>query len=273
MKTMNTRLAVAALFAIPIGWATPALGSGIESVETNRDSVTVGRERAPRVPVTSGRESDPGYVNCVREDLILSAFMKGFDEWTGNTTDTTTTSAVAWQTCTRVSDNQQVGWVTGLDMATEEVDPITMLLEQAQATISIPLPDLGTAPPLGGTQLVGLPIWFWSDTHYPTSVTASIPGLSATLTATPGPLHIDLGDGTSITCPDGGTRYQRAVSHRDQRSTCSRPYDRHGRHRVVATVVWTLDWVATNGQAGSLPPVTRAATVDLDVQQAQAVTD
>jgi hypothetical protein len=38
------------------------------------------------------------------------------------------------------------------------------------------------------------------------------------------------------------------------------------------TVVWALAWTATNGQAGTLPPVTRTTALDLDVQQAQAVT-
>ena len=250
----------------------PSVGAG-GWAHSERDTVTVGREQARRVAVTSGYESDPAYVDCVLQDLFLVTFATGFDKWTGTTTDTSTTSSLAWQTCTRVTDSQQVGWLTGLDLGVEEVDPLTMLVEQARSTIVIPLPDLATAPPLGGTQLVGLPIWFWSDNHHPTSVTASIPGLSATLTATPGDLRIDLGDGTRFTCPGGGTRYDPDRSHREQRSTCARPYDRHGTHRVQATVVWTLTWVATNGQAGTLPAVTRTTTADVDVQQAQAVTD
>lgn len=258
------------IFVTVLLGASPALG---DSVIAERDSVIVGREQVRPVAVTSGYESDPAYADCVLQDLFLVAFATGFDRWTGTTTDTTTTSSLAWQTCTRLADSQQVGWLVGLDLTVAEVDPLTMLVEQARATIAIPLPDLATAPPLGGTQLVGLPIWFWSDTHYPTSVTASIPGLSATLAATPGDLRIDLGDGTTFTCPGGGTRYDPDVSHRDQHSTCARPYGRHGTYRVQASVVWTLTWVATNGAAGTLPPVTRTAGVDLDVQQAQAVTD
>jgi hypothetical protein len=252
---------------------TPGTAAADIVTDNQRDTVTVGRAEVRTAVATTGHESDPAYTDCVLEDLFLASFVTGFDRWTGTTTDTTTTSSVAWQSCTRVADSQQVGWLVGLDLTVAEVDPLTLLLEQARATIAIPLPDLATAPPVGGTQLVGLPIWFWSNTHFPTSVTATIPGLSATLTATPGALRVDLGDGTSLTCADGGTRYDPARSHRDQQTTCARPYDRHGPFRVTATVVWTLTWVATNGAAGTLPPVTRTATVDLDVQQAQAVTD
>lgn len=152
-------------------------------------------------------------------------------------------------------------------------DPLVTLLEQAAATISIPLPSIATTPPRGGIQLVGLPVWFWSTNHQPTSATASITDLSATITAVPGPLVVDMGDGTTLVCPGGGTPYNPALPSSSQASDCSAPYDRHATYTVTASVTWALSWTATNGQSGTLPSVTRSTSFALAVQQAQGVTD
>lgn len=207
--------------------------------------------------------------------LVLSTFMKGFDKWAGSEHDISTTASIAWQTCIRVADGTEVSWITGLPgVPGEEMGVLELLIRQARSTIRIDLPDVDTSPPPGGLQLVGVPVWFWLDNHYPVSTTASIPTLSATLTATPGDVQIDLGDGeTRFTCAGGGVRYDRERSHRDQQTDCAAPYLRHGTFPVTATVVWSLAWTASNGQSGTLPPVTRSTTFDLTVRQAQAVTD
>lgn len=213
------------------------------------------------------------YRDCVDEILVLTSFMKGFDRWTGNHTDVTTNSSVAWRTCFRTDSGAEVAWPTGLFGApAAELDPTAALVEQARATIVIDVPDVELSPPHGGIQLVGVPIWVWSNNHQPVSVTASIPTLSATLTATPGDISVDLGDGARFTCDGGGVRYRRDVPHEAQETDCAEAYERHGARTLTVTVVWSLAWTATNGQAGTLPAVTRTTALDLDVQQAQAVT-
>lgn len=241
-------------------------------VATGPDSVTV--RDFSHATGTSGStdRSTPVYRDCVDTNLILSGIMSGFDAWTGNSTDITTTSSVAWRTCYRIDSGQEVGWATGIPGATADEDPTAALVDQARATIVIDVPDVELSPPHGGIQLVGVPVWVWSNNHQPVSVTASIPTLSATLTATPGDIQVDLGDGTRFTCRGGGVPYDPGVSHRGQSTDCSEAYERHGPHTITVTVVWSLTWTATNGQAGTLPAVTRTTALDLDVQQAQAVT-
>lgn len=239
-----------------------------------KDTVTVGRvdQRRPAA-VSSSWEADPVYKDCQTKPLSLTPV--------AHTTNVLATFFLpplapvdsVWQSCIRIADNQRVTWMVDPATGVQEVDPLTMMIDMARATIVIPLPAIATSPPLGGTQLVGLPLWFWSQSHFPVSVTATIPGLSATLTATPGPLHIDMGDGTSFTCSGGGTPYDPNRSYRDQSTDCAGTYDRHGPYTATATVVWALSWVATNGQSGTLPSVTRQASVDLNIRQAQAVTD
>lgn len=181
------------------------------------------------------------------------------------------------KTVPAVGFDQTPGWLYGsLGLTPADPtnpDPVLTLLEQAAATLSIPLPNIATTPPRGGTQLVGLPVWFWSTNHQPTSATASITDLSATITAIPGPLAIDMGDGTTLICPTGGTPYKPALPSSSQSSDCSAPYDRNATYTVTASVTWTLTWTATNGQSGTLPAATRTTTFTLAVQQAQGVTD
>jgi hypothetical protein len=133
-----------------------------------------------------------------------------------------TTATIAWQSCYRIDSGQEVGWVTGLPgVPGGAVDVTAALVDQARATIVIDVPDVELSPPHGGTQLVGVPVWVWSNNHRPVSTTASIPTLSATLTATPGDIRVDLGDGTRFRCRGGGVRYERDVSHEAQRTDCS----------------------------------------------------
>ncbi len=255
--------------------AVPANAGDITQTATaDRDSVVVGRVEVARPALlTTGKESDPVYRDCTVMPLELSPFIDNTDSFSAIFNPVSPTETMAWQYCVRIADNQEVAWIIDTAVGEIEVDPLTMMIEMARATINIPLPAIATSPPVGGTQLVGLPVWFWSNTHYARSVTASIPGLSATLTATPGDLVIDMGDGTTLTCPSGGIRYDPALSHRDQSTDCSGPYDRHGQFTTTATVVWALTWTASNGQSGTLPPVVRRSTTVLNIQQAQAVTD
>ena len=156
-----------------------------------------------------------------------------------------------------------------------------LVVAQAESQLTISPPGIVTSPPRGGIQLAGVPVWFWAPGIRPISTTATIPGLSATLTATPGPLTITTmgapayarkDNGTRL-CPDGGTPYDPDRHGPWSSSTCSWTYNWNHPAEVTAAISWHLTWTATNGQSGTLPNVTRTSTFTLTIQQAQAVTD
>ena len=237
-----------------------AFGGGADSVETRPDTVIVTHGRGGSGGSGGGGSSGGTqiYRDCVDNEMSLI----GADG---------TGEPFIWRTCIRIDTGQEEAWAVDIADAAAE-DPTAGLVEQAMATIVIAVPDVDLSPPHGGIQLVGVPVWVWSNNHHPVSVTASIPTLSATLTATPGNIQVDLGDGTKFTCRGGGVRYDRNASHKGQRTDCSEAYERHGQRNLTVTVVWSLDWWATNGQSGTLPAVTRTTTLPLNIQQAQAVT-
>ncbi len=141
----------------------------------------------------------------------------------------------------------------------------------AAASLTVGVPEVATSPPAGGVQLVGVATWFWVADPSPISASASLPGVSATVTATPGTLRLDLGDGTSLDCPGRGTPYDPGRSSKAQQTDCSHVYDLYGDPTVVATLDWAVTWTATTGESGTLPTISRSTSLPLHVEEAQAV--
>jgi hypothetical protein len=114
------------------------------------------------------------------------------------------------------------------------------------------------------------------STWRPWSASASVPGLSVTLTATPLETRWDLGNGDTLTCEGPGTPWRagldpsRACTYTYQwSSTATQP---GGVYQVTATTIWQRDWTCTPAcGSGSLPLLGRATSFPLTVQQAQAV--
>jgi predicted NUDIX family NTP pyrophosphohydrolase len=148
-----------------------------------------------------------------------------------------------------------------------------VLARSASSQLVLDLPEVATSPPRGGTQLVGVPVWFWVTNTRPASATAAVPGLSATLTAEPVATRVELGDGTTLACEGPGTAYDAARPSAGQHSSCSHAFDDAGPATVRATVEWGLRWTASDGQQGTLPTVARTTTFTLTIEEAQAVTD
>jgi hypothetical protein len=154
------------------------------------------------------------------------------------------------------------------------------LAEQAYARLSPPKLAVGTAPPAGQDGLVGLPEWFWIDAadYLTLSRTVSLAGLSATVTAKPGPLVINPGDyQASFTCPGPGTQYNPAESAASQQSDCTFLYTQPSvgqpgnEFTVTVSVTWTATWTGTGGTGGTLAPITRTTTIELPIAQAETV--
>jgi hypothetical protein len=154
------------------------------------------------------------------------------------------------------------------------------LAAQAYAELSPPTLSVGTAPPSGRDGLVGLPEWFWIDAaDYQTLLqTVSLGGLSATVTARPGPLVINPGDGqASFSCAAPGTPYNPSEPAGSQQSDCTFLYTRPSaglpgnQFNVSISVTWTATWAGTGGTGGTLAPITRTTEIALQIAQAEAV--
>jgi hypothetical protein len=161
-------------------------------------------------------------------------------------------------------------------------DPFAGLLaaeraaELALERLDLPDPLVRRNPP--GDQLVGLPSWLWVDTPWaPSEVSASVSGVTATVTATPSHVVWDTGDGASITCHGPGVPFDGARPADAQATDCTHLYrwpstsQPGGTYAVTATTTYAVGWAATNGQSGDLGTVTRSSTVPVRVVEVQAV--
>lgn len=141
----------------------------------------------------------------------------------------------------------------------------------AQAYRELPLvyPDPRTAPPLPADHVVGLSTWLWvpASQWRPLSASASVPGLSATVTATPDVVVWDMGDGSEpVICYGPGTPYAPGET-----TDCKHAYSYSGTYEVAVEIRWRVRWQATDGTGGTLPVAWRGTRFALDVVEVQAV--
>lgn len=98
---------------------------------------------------------------------------------------------------------------------------------RAEALLRLPAPTLSSSPGPGPDvpRVVNLPTWAWipGPQFNPKSATASLPGVSATVTATPYAVDWAWGDGTRSRCSGPGTPYVSATE------------TPRALHRIVAT--------------------------------------
>lgn len=147
------------------------------------------------------------------------------------------------------------------------------LANQALKELPLLYPRPRTAPPRTATQVVGIRTWLWVDPAdwHPISATAQIPGLAATVTATPTQTVWDTAEGTTLTCDGPGTVYDPTRPDEEQSSDCTHTFQHDGVHHVVVTIVWNVTWTATDGSGGTLGLFRRSTGFDADVEQRQAV--
>jgi hypothetical protein len=148
-----------------------------------------------------------------------------------------------------------------------------VLAQRAYRVLVLATPVIGMSPGPGVAQLVRVPTWLWLDPAMwgPRSASASVPGLSATVTAVPVRVVWSMGDGTTVVCAGPGTRFVAGRSNPYAASPdCGHTYTRAGPVTVTATVSWRVRW-AGGGTAGVLPGLVSASSVDLRVVEAQAV--
>jgi hypothetical protein len=153
------------------------------------------------------------------------------------------------------------------------------LAQEAWKQLPLPLPAASTSPAASATQYVGLATWMWiaPPQWSPLSATAELPGLAATVTATPMRSEWTLGDGSDLIVCGAGTPYDQSRPAADQSTDCSHVFARasstapDGVFHGSVTVWWSVSWTATDGSSGVLPDAFRTSTFDLRVGEIQAL--
>ena len=131
--------------------------------------------------------------------------------------------------------------------------------------VSAPVPVLSPS-----TAVVNYQTWLWIQGGWSDqSATASVPGLSATVTAAPTRVVWSMGDGGQVVCDGPGVAWSPA----DPAATtdCSYTYSTPGRFTATVTVFYGASWSASDGTAGQLGAVTGHATFPVTVDEIQAV--
>lgn len=185
-------------------------------------------------------------------------------------------------------DNLTVEQVDEVNRALEDsgcpplVTPAT-LAEQAFKTITFPKPSGDRSPSSSHTfegypfTYVNLPTFFWtaSETWKTLSATASLDGLSATVTARPSELVYDPGDdGQPTICHGPGRPWTDADGNGPPSAgACAHTY-RHATSATITstqTIVWQITWTGTGGTSGQIPSLSTSTTGQLQVLQVQVV--
>ncbi|MFE0961227.1 hypothetical protein [Streptomyces fungicidicus] len=187
-----------------------------------------------------------------------------------------------WDACT-----EDYFWVDTGDAPPADIEnAITpeILAGLAYAEIRVPGTEVTLAPT--ETTKVNLPTWAWLDgaEFKPVSVTASVPDIAISATATAEPVSLEIKPGTpdaqtypaSGVCGIDGRRIGEPYRKGDADRTppCGVKYLRSsgdGAFPLQATVTWEIHWTGTGGAGGDLPDGEFGATQDVVVQEIQAI--
>lgn len=150
---------------------------------------------------------------------------------------------------------------------------------EALAKLDLRAIEIGMAPHPPASAVVGVPVWLWVDqpsdeTFGPASASATVRGVTVTVTARVTDVVWDLGDGTTLSC-DAGTAYQSRFGatespdcgHVFLRESGSRP---GGAYTVTATSTWTVEWAGA-GQTGTIAMDPLVAQTQVIVAEGQVL--
>jgi len=170
----------------------------------------------------------------------------------------------------------QYAWVP---LARSGRDVATLALDLVKRRLPAPVARFAPAPDRNVTQ-VGT--WFWTEPQSwrPVSATASVPGLSATVTATPTRLRFSPGDGTygtgDVSCTGPGTPFKAEYGD-DMASACMYTYHHSsslsatGTWAAALSIDWTVTFSATDGSRGNLGQLTTTTRRSIRVEEIEAV--
>jgi hypothetical protein len=151
------------------------------------------------------------------------------------------------------------------------------LAEETVEEMSLPLAGVAMSPPEGSDHLVNLASWLWVDNWQPVTTSATLRGVTVTVTATPDSVTWDMGAGDPPVVCGPGRAYDPSVPDEEQSTDCSYTYRRSSfgepneRFRGAATMRWSIAWTSSTGEAGALAPVSTRRPFTLRVAEGQAV--
>jgi hypothetical protein len=158
-----------------------------------------------------------------------------------------------------------------------------VLAQQALATIVFPKPS-GERSPSPSLLYQGLPftyvnLWtfFWTDpaTWKPLSATATLRGVSATVSAEPVELDYEPGDGGNpVACDGPGRAWTSADGNAPpSNGACAYQYKAVTAAPITSTqtIVWKITWTGTGNSAGELPSLSTSTSGQMRVLQVQVV--
>ena len=264
---MIYRLLVLGLAGV-VALAGPA-SADVINPGTTLNGATIELGQAGAVPTASSGGGPSAYVNCRGEAFDLTQGLQMLAEVQAHAAEFPLGYEPTFLVCDRVDGGPALVQMLGLN---PRVDAETVA-QQAAATLTVGVPSIETAPGVDGLLLVGLRTWFWVGNAGPVSATASIPGLSATVTARAVSTTFTSDDGAAVTCEGGGAPYDKHRSGAAQDQTCTHVFQEAGDHVVTAATTWALDWTATNGVSGTLPDLVRTSQLTLPLRSAEAATD
>ncbi|MBB5790511.1 hypothetical protein [Jiangella mangrovi] len=124
--------------------------------------------------------------------------------------------------------------------------------------------------------LVGAPVWMWVTNAGPTTwgpreESATVGGVTVTVTAEVDHVAWDMGDGTTVTCEEPGTPYEPSLGVRPSPS-CGHAYTQtSSAYTVTATANWAATWTASTGAEGTLDPPDPATTATVRIGERQVI--
>ncbi len=133
-------------------------------------------------------------------------------------------------------------------------------------------PTLLAAPPTDHL-IVNLETWFAVQRTAPVSATASIPGLSATVTLRPASYRVDTGAGTVLRCSLWGSTTSPAGGCTWTPTVPSIPRFTRAGYAFAGsvTLVWDVSWSATDGSGGRLDAIETTRPIRLAVREIQTI--
>jgi hypothetical protein len=155
------------------------------------------------------------------------------------------------------------------------------LAAMAIAELNMPRPVIGIVPEAGGTGLVGLPVWLWTqreptDTWVSDTRTAAVPGLAVVVTSEPRKIAWNMGDGSEARdCLKPGITYLDRYGLSVPGDACVYRYQKPGTYTITATTTFWVQWRTTLGppEGEGFPyPLTAVTSVTITINELQVVT-
>jgi hypothetical protein len=270
---MRTRLARFGLSAV-LGVAGFVLLASPAAADTNGPGAYIGDDGSPTAVAGDGAasprsggggasDSDCTWTAIIEDDFAMAVYeLDGTRQYS---------ATGRWL--------QQVCNGAPVDVVPEggAVDPAA-LAAQARESVPIAAPGINTSPDSSRRLYTQVPTWLWLDETWwqPYTATATAGRVSATVTATPSQARWSMGDGEVVPCAGPGTPWREGMaedatdcSYTYRHSSAGRPNDSY---TLTVTVEFTVTWSSSvPGAGGSLAPVERSQSIEVQVGEIQAV--